>query len=383
MRIVKTQVDETKKRENALRIIRSMIKKKGRESLFDLTGLSGGYPIKEEDIKILETYVGPAIFEEKLQELGKKHLGGEKVLAFNRTTSGILATILTFAKVGTYVVHYLPRPPSHPSIPKSVKLAGAKYLEYYDVKDFPDNTSLIIITGATMDLDVMPTENFEKIVKMSGDIPVFVDDASGARVRTVLYGQPTAIELGADLVITSTDKLMNGPRGGLMSGKKELINKIKSTAHQLGLEAQPPLMAGMVRALEEFNPNLLKKSIKRKRKLRKLLEKDFEGVEETPTGIKIEPEYLKQKIKTDLSSKDLAFLFSMILLRSGIITIPAVGMPGASTTIRLDLSSKDAERIKLEELKTIFLDAFSKLKDIVKSPERCKEIIYGAKNDQN
>lgn len=71
-----------------------------------------------------------------------------------------------------------------------------------------------------MDLDVMPTENFEKIVKMSGDIPVFVDDASGARVRTVLYGQPTAIELGADLVITSTDKLMNGPRGGLMSGKK-------------------------------------------------------------------------------------------------------------------------------------------------------------------
>lgn len=44
----------------------------------------------------------------------------------------------------------------------------------------------------------------------------------------------------------------------------------------------------------------------------------------------------------------------MILLRSGIITIPAVGMPGASTTIRLDLSSKDAERIKLEELKTIF-----------------------------
>lgn len=162
MRIVKTQVDETKKRENALRIIRSMIKKKGRESLFDLTGLSGGYPIKEEDIKILETYVGPAIFEEKLQELGKKHLGGEKVLAFNRTTSGILATILTFAKVGTYVVHYLPKPPSHPSIPKSVKLAGAKYLEYYDVKDFPDNTSLIIITGATMDLDVMPTENFEK-----------------------------------------------------------------------------------------------------------------------------------------------------------------------------------------------------------------------------
>lgn len=41
-------------------------------------------------------------------------------------------------------------------------------------------------------------------------------------------------------------------------------------------------MAGMVRALEEFNPNLLKKSIKRKRKLRKLLEKTLRELKKHP-----------------------------------------------------------------------------------------------------
>ena len=71
-----------------------------------------------------------------------------------------------------------------------------------------------------------------------------MDDASGARLRTVVYKQPRAMDMGADIVITSTDKLMDGPRGGLMSGKSDIMIKIKSKAHQFGLEAQPPLSSG-------------------------------------------------------------------------------------------------------------------------------------------
>ena len=118
-----------------------------------------------------------------------------------------------------------------------------------------EKTSLVVITGSTMDHQVLPLTDFEKIIQISHqqEIPVLVDDASGARIRTVIYNQPRALDMGADLVVTSTDKLMNGPRAGLMAGKAALIDKIKEKAHQFGLEAQPPVVAGIVRALENFN----------------------------------------------------------------------------------------------------------------------------------
>ena len=127
--IVNNSLDEVKKRENALSIIKSIVEIEGRSSLFDLTGLSGGFIATPSEISLLETYVGPAIFEDALQEVGIDHMGGEKVLPLNRTSSGILATILTLVKKDTNVVHYLAKLPAHPSIPRSCKLVGANYFE--------------------------------------------------------------------------------------------------------------------------------------------------------------------------------------------------------------------------------------------------------------
>ena len=78
--IVNNSLDEVKKRENALFIIKNFVENKGRNSLFDLTGLSGGFIASSSEISLLETYVGPAIFEDELQQVGIKHMGGEKVL---------------------------------------------------------------------------------------------------------------------------------------------------------------------------------------------------------------------------------------------------------------------------------------------------------------
>ena len=41
--IVDDSLDEVKKRENALSIIKDIVENNGREFLFDLTGLSGGF----------------------------------------------------------------------------------------------------------------------------------------------------------------------------------------------------------------------------------------------------------------------------------------------------------------------------------------------------
>ena len=68
--IVNSSLDEVKKREKALFIIKDLIENKGRSALFDLTGLSGGFIASPSQISLLETYVGPAIFEQELQDVG-------------------------------------------------------------------------------------------------------------------------------------------------------------------------------------------------------------------------------------------------------------------------------------------------------------------------
>ena len=72
--IIKDNIDEVHKRENAFANIKNIINTRGREYIYDFTGLSGGFLATLDDLELLETYVGPAIFEEKLQYEGKKHL---------------------------------------------------------------------------------------------------------------------------------------------------------------------------------------------------------------------------------------------------------------------------------------------------------------------
>lgn len=384
--IVNNSLDEVKKRESALKIIKEIINGNGRDSLYDVTGLSGGFIASEEELDLLETYVGPAVFEDELQIAGKEHLGGEKVLAVNRTSSGILASILALVKKGDHVSHFLAEFPAHPSIPRSCNLVGASYDEFVDIDKFniPDNTSLVVITGSTMDHKVIDEDLFKKVIEMAHerDIPVLVDDASGARLRTAVFKQGKATELGADLVVTSTDKLMPGPRGGLMAGREDLINEVKIKANQFGLEAQPPLILAMVNGIRNYTEENLIEAIGRKEELFDLVSKKYEMFEKTPTGITVNESSLQNEldslnIQTELSRKDCCFLWAMILLKDqGIITIPAVGMPGASASVRFDLSTKDVIDMDINELYEKIDDSFEKFLDICLDVEKSRELIF-------
>ncbi|MCR5026265.1 MAG: TIGR03576 family pyridoxal phosphate-dependent enzyme [Methanobrevibacter sp.] len=381
--IVNNSLDEVKKRENALSIIKDWVLNKSRSSLYDLTGLSGGFIASPSEIDLLETYVGPAIFEEELQEVGIEHMGGEKVLALNRTSSGILATILAIVDENTNVVHYLAELPAHPSIPRSCALVNANYSETDNIEEFsiPENTSLVVITGSTMDHKVIDLDNFKKVIEMAHekDIPVMVDDASGARLRTAVFNQPKACDLGADIAITSTDKLMPGPRGGLMAGRKDLIDEIKVKVNQFGLEAQPPAVLAMVNGIKNFKEDNLISSFARKDELFELLNENFNNFKKSPTGVMITPESLANEldIEHNLSDEDVAFVFSFILLKEhGIITIPPVSMPGASATIRFDLSTSDAFNLDLEDLNKKIVSSFNNLKELVINEDKCREIVF-------
>ena len=384
--IVNNSLDEVKKRESAFRIIKKILEEKGRDSLYDVTGLSGGFIASNEELDLLETYVGPAVFEEEIQIVGKEHLGGEKVLPVNRTSAGILATVLALVEEGSHVVHFLADYPGHPSIPRSCALAGASYEEFVDINEFtiPDNTSLVVITGSTMDLQVIDEDLFTKVINYAHekDIPVLVDDASGARLRTAVFNQKRATDLGADLVVTSTDKLMPGPRGGLMAGKAELIDGIKIKVNQFGLEAQPPLILAMINGIKDYTPEVLRKSVDKKEEFYGLISKKYEMFEKTPNGVKVQEANLANQLKvlnieTELSEKDCCFLWSMVLLKEeGIITIPAVGMPGASDTIRFDLSTRDVIDMDLDVLQDKIDNSFDVFLDLVQKPEKAEKLIF-------
>ena len=383
--IINNSLDEVKKRENALSIIKNKVESEGRSSLFDLTGLSGGFIASSSELSLLETYVGPAMFEEELQSVGREHMGGEKVIPLNRTSSGILAAVLTLVSKDSNVVHYLAKLPAHPSIPRSCKLVGANYSETDVFEEFsiPENTSLVVITGSTMDHKVIDEDEFKKVIEMAHEkgIPVMVDDASGARLRTVVFNQAKACDLGADIAITSTDKLMPGPRGGLMAGREDLIDNIKVKVNQFGLEAQPPAVLAMLNGIKNFKPDNLLNSFERKDELFNLLNARFNNFEKTPTGVMISPENLAKEISVEnnLSDDDLAFVFSFILLNDyGIITIPPVSMPGASATIRFDLSTTDAFKLDLNDLNKKIESSFEKLQDVAANEEKCREIVFNS-----
>ena len=232
-----------------------------------------------------------------------------------------------------------------------------------------------------MDHKVIDEDEFKKVIGMAHEkgIPVMVDDASGARLRTVVFNQDKACDLGADIAITSTDKLMPGPRGGLMAGREELIDQIKVKVNQFGLEAQPPVVLAMLNGIKNFSGDNLIESFKRKDQLFDLLSESFSYFEKTPTGVMITPQNLAKEIdfSHNLSDNDVAFVFSFILLKEhGIITIPSVGMPGASATIRFDLSTSDAFNLDLKDLSKRIESSFKDLLEAVSDEDKCREIVF-------
>ncbi|ENN96809.1 pyridoxal phosphate enzyme [Methanocaldococcus villosus KIN24-T80] len=337
--------------ERAKKLILKILNEKGREYLYDLSGLSGGFLIEENDKELLTTYIGSQYFLEKVNDLGLKHLGGsvgDRCIALNRTTSAILATVLTLKP--KHIYHYLPELPGHPSIRRAAEIVNAYYEESdnLNILKKANENSLAVITGTTMDLKVINLELFKEAIEIAKEKSaiILVDDASGARIR-LLYGQPPALKLGADLVVTSTDKLMHGPRAGLLAGKKEIVDEIYITALKYGLEAQPPILAGIYRALEKFNLDHLKKVFNRAKNLdlSKLDELDV-NYERTATGFVVKD-----------VNEEVGFY---LLEKYGILTILVFGAPGSSRNLRIDLFSNDAERLSDEYIINAVVDAIKR-----------------------
>jgi len=400
-RILKSSVEETLRHSYAKALVRKRMLEKGRDSFFNFTGHRRNYLVSPEQIPNGEEWVGPAAYWQEIEDMARDQFGGNKqheVAVFNRATAGIVATCLALVNPESYVVSVIPGARSHPSIIRGVQMAGAKILpvrtpDQLDQSFSSQSISLVVITGVNSELEVIDQDLLLKAIRAgkSRNIPVFLDDAYGTRLRPIIFGRPKTMQTGADLGITACDKAgMSGPRAGLMVGRADLMEKIISKAAELGLEARSPIALGVWASLREFDPEHLRQEVEYGKQIYHAACERFgpDRVKKSPIGASFSAETICEMIyqirprakETVLVPAEITAGLGMHWLgRYGIITVNALGQPGASIWLRLKPNPAELDRFGgVKRLMDTLEDSLSIISEKACSLEEMKFLILGA-----
>jgi L-seryl-tRNA(Ser) seleniumtransferase len=376
--IIADEVAEYRCVRAAEEVLLARYRRAGLDGLVNLMSLGDDCAVPEEfrGPEYRTRFLATKLLEERLDRLAKAHLGGDErhsTLAFTRTAAANLTALLALAPAGTTVPYLVCRYPSgdgslghgHPSIPRGAELARARAAIVTTVEALErllDRERCALVAICPSYRGIMPEGLLEAACRLARrrGLPTFVDDASGARTRVVGDGQRRALDLGADLAITSCEKYgLFGPRAGLMVGRRDLMERIGAKMVILGTEARPSVVAAIVRCLEEYHPGrvarLYREWTEAHRELyeagrpifgERLLFKEYNGVilpAEAVLEIAMERAGLDA---TDLAPVDASMALAMLLLRRhGYLTVTALHYPGASKVLALQRTFEAARRL--------------------------------------
>ena len=292
--LTSTEDDFTK-----LQLAWTLIREKGPGNVFVLTGLDHKMPLAAEDLEFADDELGPALSFERLKTLTLDHLGGnaerDDIAVFNRLTGATMATHLTLVKPGDVVIG-VSETHSHPSVLRAAAQAGARFIDTAGLAAFRDaiateKPALVVLTRLAVTYDLMPLDAIRTVVRLAHDkgALVYVDDAGGARVGPAAFEQPRTLELGVDIGATGLDKYgTQGPRFGLLAGRKDLVGRIRAKGFEFSMEARQALYPAVVRTLEGYTPERVQALIATTKsiaaELRPLL---GNRLRETPTTVQI------------------------------------------------------------------------------------------------
>jgi L-seryl-tRNA(Ser) seleniumtransferase len=313
-------------------------------TLFNFTGLERSLDVDAGELGLLDDDLAPALVGERLTELALDHLGGiagrDDVFVANRLTAAVVAAMQVLVRPGSTVVGVSPSY-THPAVVRAVRLAGGDFVE----GGSPQRADLVVLTRLAVTYDALELEQIEAVT--SSGVPVFVDDAGGARVGPAVLGQPKTLELDVLAGATGLDKYgTTGPRLGLLAGRAELVARIRARATELGLEARPMLYPAVVRSLEQYRPERVRELVAATNELGDALEARLaDVVTRTPVAVKLEAEHIlaeaaaragRQATDCYLVPYEATAALAMLLLRDhGVLTVHFAALPPGTSALLL------------------------------------------------
>jgi L-seryl-tRNA(Ser) seleniumtransferase len=343
--LLRSTDDDVRKLRAAWRIV----ERRHRDgSLFDFSGLERSLDVGDVPPASLHDDLAPALVGERLTELALEHLGGEAgrddVFVANRLTAAAVAAMQVLVGPGARVVGVSPSY-THPAVVRGVHLAGGEFVDGGPIT----GADLVVLTRLAVTYETLPLDALVEAVAEAQrhGVPVFVDDAGGARVGPAVLGQPKTLELGAEVGATGLDKYgTTGPRLGLLAGRAELVGRIRARAIELGLEARPMLYPAVVRSLEQYRPERVRELVAATTALGDALEERLGGgVDRTPVAVKLEGEQILaeaaaragiQVTTCYLVPYEATAALAMLLLRDhGIFTVHFAALPPGTSALLL------------------------------------------------
>jgi L-seryl-tRNA(Ser) seleniumtransferase len=234
-----------------------------------------------------------------------------------------------------------------------VAQAGATLIDTAGVDQFAATlerearVALVVMTRLAVTYEIMPTDQLQQVVHLAHarGVPVYVDDAGGARVGPALFDQPRTLQLGVDVVATGLDKYGTvGPRLGVMAGEKSLVSRIRARAFEMGMEARPFLYPAAVRSLVGSTAERVQELVETTRDVATALH-DVLGdrLHETPVIAELRADDIldmamqRAGLRTPpVVPYEASAALAMLLVRDyGIITVHFVGLPPGTSALMI------------------------------------------------
>jgi L-seryl-tRNA(Ser) seleniumtransferase len=398
--ILSSTASDFRKLRQAWRHIEARVSAHGPGAVFNLTGLEHGLPLEASDLPFADDFVAPALYFEKFKKAALDHFGGSAAVhdaaLFNRLTGATYATHLTLTKPGDVVIG-VSASYSHPSVVRAVAQAGAKLVDTRGVDDFADaleresRVALVVMTRLAVTYEILSVRAIEKIVDLAHGrgVPVYVDDAGGARVGPAVFDQPRTLQLGVDLVATGLDKYGTvGPRLGVMAGETSLVEKIRVRGYEMGLEARPFLYPAAFRSLAGSTSERVQHLVQTAREVAAAVRGVIgDRVHETPVIAELLAEDILEIAmeRAGLTTPpvvpyEAASALAMLLLRDhGVITVQLVGVPPGTSAVMLKfISPETLARFGGAGAYARAIDeCLTKLAGMLGEPERIRRLLLG------
>ena len=352
--IVTSTQDDLRKLRRAWALIEARVRKDGAEAIFNFTGLERGLTTAPSELPFLDDELAPALYGERIRALALEHLGGRPerhdVMLFNRMTAATLATHLVLVRPGDTVLGVSPSY-THPTVVRSAALAGARFVDTVGAEAFAaalgreERVGLVVLTRLAVSYDALPAEALARVIALARArrVPVYVDDAGGARVGPAVLDQPRMLELGVDVGATGLDKYGTvGPRLGLLAGETSLVGQIRARAFELGLEARPMLYPAVLRSLEQYTPERVRALVATTRVVADALTARLGArVHRTPVTaqlrgediLEVASERAGRRARTLVPIEATAALAMILLEDYGVLTVHFAGMPPGTSAM--------------------------------------------------